>query len=353
MQKHPTPTGAMPMTWDGKPAVWLAWPGNDVPSDILALCLASVRRHNAADFQVIVVTPTNLGQYLDPHPAYEYLSLVHRADYLRLSLLHRYGGIYLDMDTVALRSLIDIYAGLSSYDIVTYDGGPWDEVFGVSVFGPTRRGSTLTRAWSEALEGLLDRRYDALAAYRRDDPDPRADCLGWNELLSAVVTPIARQLADAGQLSAQLLEPAWAHFAAGGPAYDDLFKPRSPRPPDTELLILNHAMFPDWLKRMSSSDILTSELGICRLLQDALGCSHLSTLLTPIARRLADAGQLSPQLVDPALEVLNTNLVISRLLPDALECNEGQAAKIDATETPTNRRAVRWSVFTRRRRRKS
>jgi hypothetical protein len=343
----------MPVTWRGKAAVWLAWPGNDVPSDILALCLASVRRHNGADFEVIVVTPSNLGQYLDPNPAYDYLSLVHRADYLRLSLLHRYGGIYLDMDTIALRSLTDIYAGLASYDIVTYDGEPWDEVFGVSVFGPTRRGSTLTRAWSEALEGLLDHRHDELAAYRRDDPDPRADCLGWNELLSAVVTPIARRLADAGQLSARLLEPAWAHFAAGGPAYDDLFKARSPRPPDTELLILNHAMFPDWLKRMTSSEILTSELGICLLLQYALGCSHLSALLTPMARRLTDAGQLSPRLVDPASEILDSDPVICRLLQDALGCSEGHAAKIDPTETATSRRMGRWSVFSRRRRRKS
>lgn len=182
----------MPVTWGGKPAIWLAWPANDPLPDLLALCLASIRRHNGADFEVVVVTPGNLRQYVDPHPAYHYLSLVHRADYLRLYLLHRYGGIYLDMDTIALRPLTEIYADLSAYDLVTYDGAPWDEVFGVSVFGPTRRGSVLTQGWSEAVKSLLDRRFDDLVAHRQSDPNPRGDCLGWSELLRDVVLPLAQ-----------------------------------------------------------------------------------------------------------------------------------------------------------------
>src|SRR5689334_3269690 len=103
----------MPVTLAGKPAIWLAWTGTNRLSDLLALCLISVVRHNGADFEVVVVTPENPRQYVDPHPAYDYLSLVHRADYLRLYLLHRYGGIYLDMDTIGLRPLTAIYADLA------------------------------------------------------------------------------------------------------------------------------------------------------------------------------------------------------------------------------------------------
>src|SRR5215211_8692649 len=145
----------MPVTWDGKPPIWLAWTGDNPLPDLLALCLESVRRHNGADFAVIVVTPANLRQCLEPHPAYQYLSLNHRSDYLRLQLLHRYGGIYLDMDTIALRSLAGLYDDLADYDLVTYDGSIWGEVFGSSVFGPTRRGSVLTTAWSAAIDRML------------------------------------------------------------------------------------------------------------------------------------------------------------------------------------------------------
>jgi len=76
-------------------------------------------------------------------------------------------------------------------------------------------------------------------------------------------------------------------------------------------------------------------------------------VVTPIARRLADAGQLSPRLVDQASEILSSDLVICRLLQGALGCGEGQAAKMDPTETATSQRMKRWSVFTWRRGRKS
>lgn len=272
-QPEPMPTGEMPVTWHGKPAIWLVWTGNNPLPDILSLCLASVRLHNSADFEVIVVTPENLREYVDPHPAYKYLSLVHRSDYLRCLLLHNHGGVYLDMDTIGLRSLARVYAELADYDLVTYDGAIWGEVFGIGAFGPTRRGSVLTRGWSEAVERLLDRRHDDLAAFRKRDLNPGADCLGWSELCREQVQPVARRLAAAGQLSVRLLEPTWAHVAAGGPAYDELFQTGSPQPPDTELLILNHAMFPEEVRRLGIEEILRSDLGICRLLQQTLGWS--------------------------------------------------------------------------------
>ena len=247
----PPPTGEMPATWNGKPAIWMAWTGDNPLPDILSLCLASIRRHNGADFEVIVVTPENLREHIDPHPAYEYLSLNHRADYLRCFLLHRYGGIYLDMDTVALRSLVDIYADLGNYDLVTYDGAPWGEVFGISVFRPTRRGSLLTQGWSEAVTTLLDRRHDDLARFRQHNLNLGMDCLDWGEVCREQVQPVARRLADAGQLSVRLLEPSWGHFSDRcGPVYDELFKTYTPQPPDTELLIFNHAMFPDEVRRL-------------------------------------------------------------------------------------------------------
>ncbi len=274
----------------GKPAIWMAWTGNNPLPDILALCLESVRRHNAVDFEVIVVTPENLRQYVDPHPAYDYLSLNHRADYLRCWLLHRYGGIYLDMDTVALRPLTDLYADLSSYDLVTYDGAIWGEVFGISVFGPTRRGSVLTQGWREAVESLLDRRHDDLIEYRRHYPGLGADCLGWGEVCREQIQPVARLLAAAGRLSVRLLDPTWGHFAAGGSAHDDLFRVCLPQPPEAELLILNHALFPDSVRLMSTQEILSSELGICRLLQHALG-SHSQNRINDA--KLAVTGELS------------------------------------------------------------
>jgi hypothetical protein len=265
------PTGELPITWDGKPPIWMAWTGDNPLPDLLALFLESVRRHNGADFEVIVVTPENVRQCLEPHPAYQYLSLNHRADYLRLHLLHRYGGVYLDMDTIALRSLAGLYQDLASFDIVTYDGATWGEVFGSSVFGPTRRGSVLTTAWTEEIDRRLDANHDALAAHRRESDDLHKDSLGWSALMSELVTPIAWRLVNAGQLSVRLLDPVWAHFAPGQPGSSDVMRECSPVVPDTELLILNYTTFADPIRRLSRAEILGSEIGLCRLIQHAVG----------------------------------------------------------------------------------
>ena len=50
---------------------------------------------------VRLVTPSNISEYVVPahplHPAYEYLTPTHRADYLRSYLLHFHGGGYADI----------------------------------------------------------------------------------------------------------------------------------------------------------------------------------------------------------------------------------------------------------------
>ncbi|MEG0873453.1 MAG: hypothetical protein RSG48_05845 [Clostridia bacterium] len=51
--------------------------------------------------KVVLVTPDNLGNYILPdfplHPAYQYLSLVHKSDYLRCYFMHHWGGGYSDI----------------------------------------------------------------------------------------------------------------------------------------------------------------------------------------------------------------------------------------------------------------
>lgn len=51
--------------------------------------------------EVRLITPKNLNNYILPdyplHPAYEYLSLVHKSDYLRCYFMHFHGGGYQDI----------------------------------------------------------------------------------------------------------------------------------------------------------------------------------------------------------------------------------------------------------------
>ena len=281
------PTGKMPVEIDGKPCIWMAWTGHNPIPGYLQLCLESVRRHNQAQFNIVVITPENISDHLqDLHPAYPYLSYAHRADYLRAVLLHRYGGIYLDMDTICFRGLVPWYELICEYDIVNYDGGEFDELVGSGVFGPTRRESNFTTAWTAQLTEVLDRRYDNLVAHRQQDPDPMSDCLAWTEILAKIVVPLAKELDRQQQLSFYPIPPA--HFSTTDfrRRQHDLFASNPMSVPDAlALLVLNNALYAEDFKRLSKQEVLMQDLGIVSLIRHALGMTTANKPMTSASRR--------------------------------------------------------------------
>ncbi|CAJ1344923.1 unnamed protein product, partial [Effrenium voratum] len=77
-------TGGVPRLQKGKlhRVVWMCWTGNNPMPAHLQLCMQTVRRNSG--LPVILITPQNVVEYVpDPHPAYQFLHLAHRADYLR------------------------------------------------------------------------------------------------------------------------------------------------------------------------------------------------------------------------------------------------------------------------------
>lgn len=69
--------------------------------------------------EVILITPKNLKEYILPnhplHPAYDYLSLNHKSDYLRCYFAHFYGGGYCDIKSIEL-SWVDSFNLIENSD---------------------------------------------------------------------------------------------------------------------------------------------------------------------------------------------------------------------------------------------
>lgn len=90
----PAPTGPLPRR------ILCFWTGDNPLTPARASSLDALRRMNP-DLEVALVTPGALEEILVPghplHPAYEHLSLVHRADYLRAYAMHHHGGGYTDI----------------------------------------------------------------------------------------------------------------------------------------------------------------------------------------------------------------------------------------------------------------
>lgn len=81
------------------PRIFIFWTGSNELSINRIKAIDSIK--NVTGIHVIFITTNNLQEWIVKdyplHPAYEYLSLVHKADYLRCYFMHHYGGGYADI----------------------------------------------------------------------------------------------------------------------------------------------------------------------------------------------------------------------------------------------------------------
>ena len=93
---------------EGKMTIWLYWESNsnEIPNYI-KLCWKTIVNHNKQDFQIKIINDDTAKIYLkNIEEGYKlFKQIAHKADYIRFCLLNEHGGIWLDSDTLCLRSL--------------------------------------------------------------------------------------------------------------------------------------------------------------------------------------------------------------------------------------------------------
>ena len=90
--------------------VFMYWHSDDLPPTV-RLCLQNWRyftRKSVHNFEVVLVTHTNVAELIDArHPciseAHEYPAL--KSDFIRLALLQKYGGVYMDASVILTEPL--------------------------------------------------------------------------------------------------------------------------------------------------------------------------------------------------------------------------------------------------------
>jgi len=241
--------------------IWMCWTGNNPMPVHLQLCMATVRRN--AKVPVILITPQNVAEYVtEPHPAYEFLHLAHRADYLRCYLLHNYGGMYLDVDTICLRSLGELFDFIENSDTsaVGYDGSEWGELIGISDMGPFKPDSELTQLWFGALHGRLQESYLEITR-------EKTDVFYWQELLRDIFVPAS--ILHSESISKALLaeNPTKEVLWSTEPMRDAL----GPALSSSHVLILNNAIYGHELAELTEDQILGGPAVLSQILRHALG----------------------------------------------------------------------------------
>ena len=166
------------------------WTGDNEMPDARRRAL---RTMSSSKLDVCLITKNNLAQWEvkgNPiHPAYAYLSAVHRADYLRVYFMHHYGGGYSDIKNIndSWVPAVDDLINSNAFGVGYKEVGPrgvamlrsWKYILlvlnwkyllgnGAYIFKP---GTEFTKKWLERTEICLSRKLNELKSNPARHPE--------------------------------------------------------------------------------------------------------------------------------------------------------------------------------------
>ena len=185
---------------NGLNTLWLLWTGSNKMSELRRNCLNDIYRYAEAD--IILVTKTNLSYYTHInyplHEAFQYLSDIHKSDYLRYYLMHVYGGAYVDIKP--MKFSIKKYAeNLSkNNDIIGYNAFVKENVPYPSSF-MYKPNTDFTTEVMKIIHDYLDSKLELLKIYPAKHPrhDPKVSKekkypypIGWDDITDKIAKRI-------------------------------------------------------------------------------------------------------------------------------------------------------------------
>ena len=104
--------------------IWLYWENKKgkQKSNYLNLCYKTIEKQCSNNFKIHILNENTVYNYL-PNLRKDLnhkLNIPQKADYIRLQLLHKYGGIWLDADIIVLNDLSKIIEKLNKYDFIGF-----------------------------------------------------------------------------------------------------------------------------------------------------------------------------------------------------------------------------------------
>lgn len=150
--------------------LWQVWLGPHPVPPTTAFALATCSNlHRGTPIKQRVVTSDSIKEWLEVHDAFYELDFVEQSDYLRIELLHKYGGFWLDADVVCLNPLARLAADVAVWDVsgarnkADYMDSERGTVFSQNALGPIKAGTAITAKWHKQLWDRMDRLAPQLA----------------------------------------------------------------------------------------------------------------------------------------------------------------------------------------------
>ncbi len=160
--------------------IWVFW-GGPMP-DYIMLCLETINRHRGS-FDFVVVTPETIFHYLPDLPekwSTDLAMWAQKSDIFSTAILRKYGGIALDADVIALKSLSDVFSEyMQSEDFCVF----------LNAERTPSVGYMMARSGTEVICTYYDRQIEILL--REDHFDNKFILFG-SQLLSKVIADHAK-----------------------------------------------------------------------------------------------------------------------------------------------------------------
>ncbi len=139
---------------ENKRNIFLFWTGKEYKLIKILRDLIYLHSTNGKGYNVVLITPENLKEYVKDIPEYFYdMHPAHQADFVRVSVICDQGGIWLDSDTLVTESLDSLF------DIIDNNEGflikENNEVLCNGVFG-SRKNTKFMQTWKNNLRKNLD-----------------------------------------------------------------------------------------------------------------------------------------------------------------------------------------------------
>ena len=203
--------------------IFIFWTGDNEITENRKQSIEQLRI--TTEVNITVITKENLNEYILPsdplHPAYEYLSLVHKADYLRTYFMHFYGGGYTDIKktTSTWKPAFDMlynsdkwingYSEIADkakypdgygddFKIIEYD---WSVLLGNCCY-ICKPKTPLTQEWYNEMLELLNQKLELLKLHPALHPRDHYDLNGskyplyWEEMLGKIFHKVSFKYKD-------------------------------------------------------------------------------------------------------------------------------------------------------------
>lgn len=251
---------------DRKHTIWTYWETmkNHTRPKYLDLCEETWHHQCGDDFEIVRVSPENIQQYVpDIIPEWHGIQcLAHKADYLRAVLVHRYGGLWLDSDMIALSNLSPVMDRLheSGSDFIGC-GRPGNRPSN-GFFGG-KAGSILLGKYIESMDALIQSRNNNLR-------------FKWTELGYNLLWPLTKNYSYF-QYDFRICIPIHpSRFRAyfDHRSLDELSAADCDIRQDTLVAYLYNAMFPVWFKQLPIDSVLRSSMVISQIIRRGLSIAN-------------------------------------------------------------------------------